>query len=135
MGAGGEIFILDMGEPVKIVDLARDLICLSGFTPEEIPIQFTGARPGEKLNEELTLKEEVVQRTRHPGIFIGQTRPHNWQEVNRAIEELNRLVDSADMDLLLQKLKVLVPDFECRPGTLEDVLLRLDTQPERNGAK
>ncbi|KKK69474.1 hypothetical protein LCGC14_2933680, partial [marine sediment metagenome] len=74
MGNGGEIFVLDMGEPVKIVDLARELITLSGFRPgEDIEIVFTGTRPGEKLFEELSIKGEDMQPTRHSK--IGGHRP------------------------------------------------------------
>ena len=73
MGEGGEIFVLDMGEPVKIVDLARDLIRLSGLRPDEdIEIEFTGVRPGEKLFEELGTSEENVDKTNHPKIFVGR---------------------------------------------------------------
>ncbi|MBX3191400.1 MAG: polysaccharide biosynthesis protein [Labilithrix sp.] len=71
MGEGGEIFILDMGEPVKIVDLARDLIRLSGFDPDrDIEIKFTGMRPGEKLFEEIAVDEENVDKTKHPKIWL-----------------------------------------------------------------
>jgi FlaA1/EpsC-like NDP-sugar epimerase len=76
MGKGGEIFVLDMGEPVKIVDLAKELITLSGFKPgEDIEIAFTGPRPGEKLFEELSIEGEDMQRTRHPKISIWKNIP------------------------------------------------------------
>ena len=79
MGKGGEIFVLDMGEPVKIADLARDLIVLSGLVPgDDIEIQFTGLRPGEKLFEELSVTGEKADKTRHPKIFVGRFRPCDW---------------------------------------------------------
>ena len=74
MGAGGEIFVLDMGEPVKIVDLARELIRLSGYGESDIGIEFTGLRPGEKLYEELLADGEHTLPTPHPKLRIAKSR-------------------------------------------------------------
>ncbi len=91
MGEGGEIFILDMGEPVKITQLARDLIRLSGFSEEEIPIEFTGVRPGEKLREELSFQSEHMARTGHSKIFIGKIGAVPRAEVLRELERIRGL--------------------------------------------
>jgi FlaA1/EpsC-like NDP-sugar epimerase len=74
MGHGGEIFILDMGKPVRIADLAHDLIRLYGFTEEQIRVVFTGLRPGEKLYEELLADDETTTRTPHPKLRIARAR-------------------------------------------------------------
>ena len=112
LGRGGEIFILDMGEPVKIVDLARNLIGLSGYRPGEIEIRFTGMRPGEKLFEELALKDEIARKTRHPKIFIGKLKPASWTQINRSVEELQDLADCREANAILRKIKQIVPEFE-----------------------
>jgi FlaA1/EpsC-like NDP-sugar epimerase len=94
MGKGGEIFVLDMGEPVKIVDLARDLIRLSGLSEEEVPILFTGVRPGEKLFEELSTAEENMDKTRHPKIFIGRIATYDSKELSGHFDRLVELAES-----------------------------------------
>jgi FlaA1/EpsC-like NDP-sugar epimerase len=92
MGAGGEIFILDMGEPVKILDLAKDIITLSGLRPnEDIEIVFTGVRPGEKLFEELQTNDEQIMKTRHPKIFIGKIAAYPEETVRQALQRLQFL--------------------------------------------
>lgn len=113
MGSGGEIFVLDMGRPVKIVDLARDLISLSGLRPDEdIEIVFSGIRPGEKLFEELCSQEEEVSKTRHPKIFIGKLGSHELKLVAESLDELRALVDRDDPFLLRKKMLDLVPEFQ-----------------------
>ncbi len=92
MGKGGEIFVLDMGEQVKIVDMARDLIRLAGLKPEDIEIKFTGIRPGEKLFEELYYNEEEAMATSHTKILSAYHRPFDFDEVNRAV---NEVIDAA----------------------------------------
>lgn len=111
MGEGGEIFILDMGEPVKIVDLARDLISLSGFDHEEIGVEFMGMRPGEKLFEELAVDDEQATKTRHPKIFIGRIRPHRWDEVLKGLKDVERVARSGDHDEVVAFLCQMVPEF------------------------
>ncbi|MGM0577366.1 MAG: polysaccharide biosynthesis protein [Myxococcota bacterium] len=113
MGQGGEIFVLDMGEPVKIVDLARDLIRLSGFEPDaDIPVVFTGVRPGEKLFEELGFDAERMDKTRHRKIYIGKLASVDWADVERGLEALRGCVGAASRDEALQALRILVPEFQ-----------------------
>src|SRR5204862_1325433 len=108
MGQKGEIFILDMGEPVKILDLARDLIRLSGLGDDGIEIRFTGVRPGEKLFEELSLRDEHAEKTSHPRIFVGRVKGQTWEAINRDLEELLRLADSAEASRIHAKFREVV---------------------------
>jgi FlaA1/EpsC-like NDP-sugar epimerase len=111
MGEGGEIFILDMGEPVKIADLARDLITLSGFTPgEDIEIAFTGMRPGEKLFEELSVDAEAAVKTAHPKIFVGKFRPYEWDRVLKGTDRLLAVAGQPAAEVRAA-LRVLVPEY------------------------
>jgi FlaA1/EpsC-like NDP-sugar epimerase len=112
MGKGGEIFVLDMGEPVKIVDLARELITLSGFRPgEDIAIEFTGTRPGEKLFEELSIQGENMQPTRHPKISIWKNIPTDRQKLEAGINELLNITKNQNRTAIIQKIKELVPEY------------------------
>ena len=122
MGEGGEIFVLDMGEPVRIVDLARDLIRLSGLVPDDdIELRFTGLRPGEKLFEELSVAAESADKTRHPKIFIGRLAPHPYDEVVGRLGELQQLVSSeAEPARVRAALAGLVPEY--RPAAVPSML-------------
>ena len=93
LGGNGEIFVLDMGEPVKIVDLARNLIQLSGYTEDEIKIEFTGLRPGEKMFEELLNEEEIQEEHVFPGIHIGRANALDSQRINRFLQDIESLED------------------------------------------
>jgi FlaA1/EpsC-like NDP-sugar epimerase len=113
MGKGGEIFLLDMGEPVKIVKLAEELIQLSGYRPyEDIEIAFTGLRPGEKLYEELLLAGEGVQSTCHEKIMVAKAAECDEAVLVRQIEELYQLARLLDLDGVVAKLKEMVPEFQ-----------------------
>ena len=112
MGHGGEIFVLDMGQPVRIVELARNLILLSGLRPDEdIRIEFTGVRPGEKLYEELSSLEEETLPTYHEKIkiFAGNGLPHDG--IVGHLEVLRRCCDERDARRLVLELKEIVPDY------------------------
>jgi len=113
MGDGGEIFILDMGEPVRIVDLARDLITLSGLRPgEDIEIRFSGVRPGEKLYEELSTDTEHADKTKHPKVFIGRLKPHEWEAVDLSVSKLCELATEGDAEKIRQALGEIVPEYQ-----------------------
>jgi len=112
MGKGGEIFVLDMGEPVKIVDLAKELITLSGFRPgEDIEITFTNPRPGEKLFEELSIEGENMQRTRHSKIRIWQNIPMDRDKLRAGIDELLAIAQRQNHSEIVRKIKELVPEY------------------------
>jgi len=113
MAKGGEIFVLDMGQPVKILTLAEDLIRLSGFEPyEDIPIEITGLRPGEKLFEELLLDEEDMSNTSHEKIFIGKPIFTDYKLLIKKLEILkNSLVEISD-DKLKDYIEELVPTYK-----------------------
>jgi len=120
MGRGGEIFILDMGEPVKIVDLARELIALSGLREgEDLEITFTGVRPGEKLFEELSTDKEHAEKTGHPKIFVGRIEQQPWSEVSKHIEALAEAVRQRDADRARSALRAAVPGYSAREVTIE----------------
>jgi len=112
MGRGCEIFILDMGKPMRIVDLARDLIRLSGLEPDkDIPIQFIGLRPGEKLYEELITEGEGIVATDHEKILVLCGNAHNRDALNAQIDELLAVAATYDAAAIREKLLEIVPEY------------------------
>jgi len=118
MGGGGEIFVLDMGESIKIVDLARDMIALSGFTEDQIEIVFTGLRPGEKLYEELYFDDEHRLATNHPKVFCAQHRPTTLAEAEALIDDLAELVDEP-AEVVRSRMRAIVPEYGSHCGADE----------------
>ena len=112
IGKGGEIFILDMGEQIKIVDLAKNLITLSGFEPgEDIEIKFIGLRRGEKMQEETLLDIEHDKATKHDKIYIAQPDDFNPHQLNKDIKTLERLANLMAKDKIIEKIKEMVPTY------------------------
>ena len=112
MGNGGEIFILDMGEPIKILDLAHDLIRLSGLeVNRDIPIEFTGLEPGEKLYEELLTAEEGVRATKHQRIFVAHLEAIEEKRLLDQIQKLDELANHLKTDEIINELQKIVPTY------------------------
>ncbi len=117
MGQGGDVFILDMGKPVKIDDLARRMIRLSGLTPDvDIPVKYIGLRPGEKLFEELWAEGEQPERTANPGVLAARRQPIDPLAVQVAAARLIAAAREGDRDALWRELLGLVPDFQGPTG-------------------
>lgn len=136
LGQGGEVFLLDMGEPIKIADLARDLVELSGLTVgEDIEIVYSGVRPGEKLFEELFIPGETYQRTEHDKIFIAENAgtfvPNG---LNKAIDELAAAGHEDNHGAIIAGLKELVPEY-CRSErqSVNGEIVSLKTEAQING--
>lgn len=113
MGSGGEIYVFDMGASVKIIDLAKKMIRLSGLElGKDIDIKFVGLRPGEKLYEELLSDEESTMPTHHPQIMIGNVRSFDFGEIEKSISEIITLFDLQDNFAMVQKMKEIVPEYK-----------------------
>ena len=112
MGKGGEIFVFDMGKPVKIVDLANRMISLSGT--KNVDIQFTGLRDGEKLYEELLATQENTKPTHHPKIMIAEVRSYDYEEIKQNEDELLQLTFTHDDMQIVKKMKEIVLEFKSR---------------------
>ncbi|MBE9491475.1 MAG: polysaccharide biosynthesis protein, partial [Bacteroidetes bacterium] len=125
MGKGGEIYIFDMGKSVKIVDLAKKMIKLSGLTlGKDIQIKFTGLRPGEKLFEELLNDQENTMPTHHSQIMIAKVKEYDLHDISKEIDTLIKLIDQQDDTRIVKKMKEIVPEFKSQNSIYE----KLDAQ-------
>ena len=112
MGEGGEIFVLDMGKPVKIYDLARQMIRLSGYDPDhDIKIEIVGLRPGEKLYEELFHASENHAGTKHPKILLADSRKIDWDKFSMQLEDVHNACVQRDMNMLVNSLTAIIPEY------------------------
>ncbi|MDO8530335.1 MAG: nucleoside-diphosphate sugar epimerase/dehydratase, partial [bacterium] len=112
IGNGGEVFVLDMGEPIKILDLAREMIRLSGFKPDQdIAIVFVGLRPGEKLFEEMLTAEEGTVASRHQKIFTAKMRDVDFSDIVKSVEVLQSIIYNGDKKEIIANLKRITPYY------------------------
>lgn len=127
MGEGGEIFIFDMGKSVKIIELAKKMIRLSGLIPnQDIAIEFSGLRPGEKLYEELLNDMENTMPTHHEKIMVAQVREYNFQTISKHIKELIQLSCEYKDRQVVIKMKEIVPEFKSNNSIYEELDIRTE---------
>lgn len=120
MGKGCEIFIFDMGQSIRIVDLAKKMIKLSGLVlDKDISITYTGLRPGEKLYEELLADHENTLPTHHKQIMVARVKEYDFDEITSTVNELIALFDKQDNKLIVKKMKLLVPEFKSNNSVYE----------------
>ena len=122
LGDGGEIFCFDVGQPVKIADLAKNMIRLAGFEPgKDIEITYTGLRPGEKLYEELLNQKETTIPTKHKKILVAKVREYDYQEVAEQIEALIQLAKTGKVFPTVKLMKQIVPEFKSKNSVYEEL--------------
>ena len=122
MGNGGEIFIFDMGESVKIIDLAKKMIKLSGLTlDKDIRIVYTGLRPGEKLYEELLADHENTIPTHHKQIMVARVKEYDFESISNSITQLINLFQTQENKVIVKKMKELVPEFKSNNSIYEEL--------------
>lgn len=122
MGNGGEIFVFDMGKPIRIYDLAKRMITLAGLKlGEDIKIVETGLRPGEKLYEELLNNKEHTIETRNKKIMIAKVRKYDFSEVNHAIDQIIRFAEDGDDYNMIYNIKQLIPEFISNNSSFETI--------------
>ena len=122
MGNGGEIFVFDMGEPVRIADLARRMIQLSGLKEgKDIEIKYTGLRPGEKLYEEVLSNKENTKETPHEKIRVASVREYAYGDVCRHIDRLSELSKAVEILPMVREMKAFVPEFKSKNSRFEEL--------------
>ena len=122
MGEGGEIFLFDMGEPVRISDLAKKMIQLSGLTPDQdIEVRYTGLRPGEKLYEELLATKENSIETHHPKITKAKVREYDFVKVEKTIHDLVINIDKDSEMEIVRKMKNIVPEYHSQNSRFKEL--------------
>ena len=129
LGNGGEIFVFDMGKSVRIVDLARKMIKLSGYeVGKDIHIVFTGLRPGEKLYEEVLNVKETTLPTVHERIKIAKVREYNYADVKASIERLHQALEMGDNFGVVRQMKYIVPEFKSKNSVFETIDFQIEEE-------
>ena len=127
LGVGGEIFLLDMGHPIKIIDIAKELIRLSGFEPyKDIKIKFTGTRPGEKKSEELSSESEKLDKTKHNKIFVLNSdyiTKSNSHSLIKKIEDIKKLYKSMTRNQLISTISEILPEYNPKIISNENLII------------